>query len=174
MHTHIQRIHISHANSTQQVFKHTLHSTLTGNMKMCLSKSDMAHQQAGANILRRHLRSRTRGSVAGRWGVRAVGRWQPSERSRVTQRAREGAGRRGGAPLARCGTVFTRPGAQGPRVWRAEPTGSGRGSRWHSKGGASATCTWRARPRGRNRKRLVVPIPTCSTYLEWVKWAGAR
>ena len=31
----------------------------------------------------------------------------------------------------------TRPGAraQGPRVWRAEPPGSGRNALWHSKGG---------------------------------------
>ena len=60
------------------------------------------------------------------------------------------------------------PDAQGPRVWRAEPTGSERGSRWHSKGGrlyhmytARAPAPARSQPEAAARSN----VPTCPAYL---------
>ena len=70
----------------------------------------------------------------------------------------------------------TRPGAraQGPRVRRAEPPGSGRGALWHSKGGHPGHMYT-----ARARARAVATCGGCSSraaspYLAWVwrAWLG--
>ena len=68
----------------------------------------------------------------------------------------------------------TRPGAraQGPRVWRAEPPGSGRGALWHSKGGHPGHM-YTARAAARSQP-VAVARPHLRCVPAWVKGGRAQ
>ena len=81
---------------------------------------------------------------------------------------------RGEGPEGRCTPGEVWDGVHAPRVRKAlacGAPGSGRGSRWHSKGGRLCHVYMARAPARLQRKRLVVP--TCSAYLEWVKGGRA-